>query len=384
MSSIKNSPTQMTDADAVEGQNLGELAQQSQPVDSRKADRRQALSFSFVGGVAALLAACGKYVARFDKDGSNLTNGTVRPKGDDAEGVGTNNTSGTSNTSNTGGPTDPNNSTNPVATATPGTSTNPGGLKPGTCLPVSVQTVDTSTANSGIVVDNPAVESFKLYYGKSSRLLGIKFAAGKVAVGDFIHLVAKAAQADNSGKIVATRRAQSTDVDSSNVTRMVFDTLTLMGNGWLDVVIVKASGAKSKAILNVSSVYNSKDGLEIVDMGSGLLSAAAQTKVYSDVSFGQAGSPNMANTSTILSNAKTLGPQFREGTAYSAAQDNSTWNVSSLVASATHVENIFGEDVKPANASSAGLFSTNNSFAVYLQRSGGGKTYYVRYFFFIG
>jgi len=233
-------------------------------------------------------------------------------------------------------------------------------------------------------VDAGAITSFKLYYGKSSRLLGIKFAASKLAAGDFVHLISKAAQADNFGKIVATRRVQSTDVDSAGVVRLAFDTLSLLGGLYLDVVIVRASGAKSKQTIDVSSPYNKhSDGLDIVDVGYGLVSAANQTVVYTDAKFGMSGSPNMKDTSDI-GGSKTLGPQFSEGTAYTAAQDSSTWNVSSLVSSSTYVENIYGENVKPSSAASSNLFVSNNSFAVYCKRTLATKDVYVRYFFYVG
>jgi hypothetical protein len=253
---------------------------------------------------------------------------------------------------------------------------------------VSVQVVDTSSANAGISVDAGAITSFKLYYGKSSRLLGIKFAASKLAAGDFVHLISKAAQADNFGKIVATRCVQTTDVDSGGVARLSFDTLTLLGGLFLDVVIVKSSGVKSKQTIDVSSPYNKhSDGLEIVDMGYGLVSAANQAVVYSEATFGVSGAPNMGDTSNI-GNSKPLGPQFitgpNTGTAYTAAQDSSTWNVSSLVSSSTYVENIYGENVKPTSVTSLNLFVTNNSFAVYCKRTLATKEVYVRYFFYVG
>jgi hypothetical protein len=388
MSSNKNAPVQMTDADNSQAQNLDELAGEGRPVEAARSDRRQALSFSVVGGFAALLAACGKYVARFDKDASNLANSQIGKSGSgDAGGikggggtVGTNTTTtdgsgGTTGTDGTGG-------TGTGGTGTGGTGTT--GLKPGTCLPVSVQVVDTSSANAGISVDAGAITSFKLYYGKSSRLLGIKFAASKLAAGDFVHLISKAAQADNFGKIVATRRVQSTDVDSGGVARLSFDTLTLLGGLFLDVVIVKSSGVKSKQTIDVSSPYNKhSDGLEIVDMGYGLVSAANQAVVYSEATFGVSGAPNMRDTSNI-GNSKSLGPQFNTGTAYTAAQDSSTWNVSSLVSSSTYVENIYGENVKPTSVTSSNLFVTNNSFAVYCKRTLATKEVYVRYFFYVG
>jgi hypothetical protein len=153
---------------------------------------------------------------------------------------------------------------------------------------------------------------------------------------------------------------------------------------YLDVVIVRASGAKSKQTIDVSSPYNKhSDGLEIVDVGYGLVSAANQTVVYTDSKFGMSGSPNMKDTSDI-GGSKTLGPQFSEGTAYTAAQDSSTWNVSSLVSSSTYVENIYGENVKPTSAASSNLFVTNNSFAVYCKRTLATKEVYVRYFFYVG
>jgi hypothetical protein len=342
-----------------------------------KAHRRQALNLSLAGGLAAVLAACGKYVARFDKFPTNLDGGLGKKGDGDGEGI---NKQGGGDQ----GAVDPNNPNNgdPNNPVDPNTPPKPG-LKPGTCLPVSVQIVDTSE-KAGITVDDTAVDAHQHFFGRSSRLLAIKFASGKLAQNDFVHLVGKANAADTSGKILATRRVQSTDL-SNNVAKLVFESLTLMGMTHVDVVLVRPN-SKTKKTLDLRPVRDTIDGMEVIDLAKATLSNEELVKVFDTFEFGKT-NPRMGNssngTSDIGGSKVTLGKQFQVRTAYTAATDGSTWNTADIIpTNAYRVEDIYG-DVIPAS-SHPNLFAKMNTFIVYLKKTVGNKTVLVRHFIFIG
>ena len=327
--------------------------------------RRQAINFSLLGGLAALVAACGKTVTRFDKKIRGVDDQQVRTKN-------------TQDPSNPTAPPDPSNPMNPaIDPSVPGP-----GLKPGSCLPVSVQIVDVSD-KSGITVDAAAVAAYKLYNGRTSKLLAIKLAARKIPLGGYVHLVGKAAEADTSGKILATRRVQSTDLENDQA-GLIFETLVLMGSSYIDVVLVNGE-KKSKQTIDVRpEKYHSKvSNLEVVDLAYGIIDNQTRGDLFKDLAFGGTTAPTMAGTSEP--SGVTLGNQFGNTTmAYKASNSSQKWNVAALVPSGAVVENLFGEIQSISETASSDLFVKSHSFAVYRKQSVGGKDYMVRYFFFVG
>lgn len=341
---------------------------------SARAHRRQALNLSLVGGLAAVLAACGKYVARFDKNPSNLDGRVGKQGGDDGKGV----------EPPGGGDQNPDNPGEPNNPGDPNQPPKPG-LKPGTCLPVSVQIVDTSE-KAGITVDEAAVSAHQHFFGRSSRLLAIKFASGKLAQGDFVHLVGKVNAADTSGKILATRRVQSTDM-YVQVAKLVFESLSLMGMSYVDVILVRGN-VKTKKTLDLRQVRNKIDDIDVVDLASATLNNEELVKVFDTYEFGKT-NPRMGGTSDIGNTKVTLGKQFgvvdSSGNLiapYMAATGDSTWKTEDIIPAADRVEDIYG-DVIPASSYST-LFAKMNTFIVYLKKTVGGKTVLVRHFIFIG
>jgi hypothetical protein len=333
--------------------------------------RRQALNFSILGGIAAFIAACGKNVSRFDKPrfgGGDGTGGTPEPA--------------------------PNPNPNPTSTPPPVSppvdpdSGVPGpGLKPGSCLPVSVQIVDVSP-KSGITVDAQLVSIYRIYDGRFSKLLAVKLGSGKAAVGDIVHLIGKTGKDDASGKILATRRVMSTDMSGTNA-GLIFETLVLLGSAYIDVILVKG-GVKTKQTIDVRpEMYRNKvANLPVVDLSYAITGDQPSGNLFTDFTFGGSTAPTMAGTSEP--NKVSLGQQFGTDLAYMAADNSQKWNVSALVGNAhmdagsALVENLFGEKIALGTVSASDLFIQSNSFAVYQKRTVGAKDYLVRYFFFVG
>jgi len=357
--------------------------------DAHDSLRRHALNFSLLGGIAAFLAACGKSVSKFDKRTDSI--GSKNTKDGDASGKSGSGGTGGSGSSGDGSGTGDGSGQPPDGGMDPGgDGTAPGGLKPGTCLPVSVQIVDTTpNAATGITVDNAAIASFNFYQGNSSKLLALKFASGKAAEGDFVHLVGKMGAAENSGKILATRRVLSTDI-RSGVAYVSFETLALMKATHIDVILVSTS-KNTKVKQTIEVAYKNKlDGLDVVDLCYSISTAQAMGNLFEHFQFGGANAPTMENTTTIGSPAASLGEQTGgtagsgKGALYKIANGNSTWNVTNLLGSATKVENLFGEVVAIGTATASDVFGKEHTFAAYFKRNYNGKDYYVRYFFFIG
>jgi len=249
---------------------------------------------------------------------------------------------------------------------------------------VSVQIVDTTpNAATGITVDNAAIASFNFYQGNSSKLLALKFASGKAAEGDFVHLVGKMGAAENSGKILATRRVLSTDI-RSGVAYVSFETLALMKATHIDVILVSTS-KNTKVKQTIEVAYKNKlDGLDVVDLCYSISTAQAMGNLFEHFQFGGANAPTMKDTTTIGSPAASLGQQTGTTATYKAAKGTSTWDVSNLLGSAEKVENLFGEAVALGTKTASEIFANQNTFAAYFKRQHNGKDYYVRYFFFIG
>ncbi len=357
--------------------------------DAHDSLRRHALNFSLLGGIAAFLAACGKSVSKFDKRSDFV--GSKSTKDGDALGKSGSSSTGGSGSSGDGSGTGDGSGQPPDGGMDPGGGgTAPGGLKPGTCLPVSVQIVDTTpNAATGITVDNAAIASFNFYQGNSSKLLALKFASGKAAEGDFVHLVGKMGAAENSGKILATRRVLSTDI-RSGIAYVSFETLALMKATHIDVILVSTS-KNTKVKQTIEVAYKNKlDGLDVVDLCYSISTAQAMGNLFDHFQFGGDKAPTMDGTSTIGSPAASLGEQTGgtagggKGATYKIANGNSTWNVSNLFGSEPRVENLFGESVNIGTATASNVLASEHTFAAYFKRNYNGKDYYVRYFFFIG
>ena len=350
---------------------------------SPAAQRRQALSLSLVGGMAAFLAACGKYVTRFD-DQVGRNKGLGQGPGKIGEGEG-NQKPGTS-TVGGGGAGDP-------GAGGGGGVVPPGGGGPGTpgiCINTSGAVAKTPAQI--LAVSSSGVPIYALYGNNFSALLAIKLkkSAGDgevaVAVNDVVHILAKKSATESM--LLASRRVRPADIYSNGV-GLIFESLSLsaVATTAIEILIVKgAMHYKAELSKTFSNTFMSKP---VYHMGE-LNQDAAKSAIAFGLGFGTEGeAPTLAGTSSIT-NPQSLGAILHGDGTYLAAKSESTWNVNSVVAPSgiagadRAVANIFGEIITPSGS----LFREHQSLVVYVRknRTVGGVPYdaYLRYFIYIG
>lgn len=337
---------------------------------ARTQTRRSALGLSFAGGLAAMLAACGKYVTKFDK--TKL--GTVGAVSDgDADGV---NGGG-------GGTTGPGNIPPVEATPTPTPTSTP----PPEAEPPSKFCFDTSKATKVPEADFFVAKA--LYGNKFSALLAVKVQKKKDAtpvVGDLVHILLKKSATESY--LAASRRVRSTDEYIDGI-GLVFDTLNL--NSYVGIQVLVTKGDEQYiAELPISYVdkFNNKT---VYDLSSARVSKATSDELFAlgfgrDVA-GSAAVPDMSGTSNV-GTPKELGPMHHKDGNYVAAQADSTWNLNNLIPSKTEVTNIFGQVLDVSDKLKSKLLHENQSLLVYRPRKEtiGGKAIdgYLRYFIYVG
>ena len=369
-----------------------EAATEATQTSSPAAHRRQALSLSLVGGMAAFLAACGKYVTRFDDQaGRNKGLGTGAGKIGEGEG---NAKPGTGAVGG-GGAGDPG------AGGGGGGVVPPGGGGPGTpgiCINTSGAVAKTPAQI--LAVSSSGVPIYALYGNNFSALLAIKLKKsagdGEVAVAenDVVHILAKKSATESM--LLASRRVRPADIYSNGV-GLIFESLSLsaVATTAIEILIVKGGmkeGMHYKAELSktFSNTFMSKPVYHLGELNQD----PAKSDITFDLDFGKENeAPTLAETSSI-GVPQSLGKLFYDAVndpgTYVAATNLSTWNVNSVVAPSAipegdrAVTNIFGETITPSGS----LFREHQSLVVYVRknRSVGGKTYdvYLRYFIYIG
>ena len=349
-----------------------EAATEAIETASPAAHRRQALSLSLVGGMAAFLAACGKYVTRFDDQvGRNKVSGTGPGKIGEGEGTGT--TVVPPNGGGGGGGVVP-----------------PGGGGPGTpgiCINTSGAVAKTPAQILAVSGDVPI---YALYGNNFSALLAIKLrksAVGDevaVAVNDVVHILAKKSATESM--LLASRRVRPAD-EYTNGFGLIFESLSLSAVATTAIEILIVKGAMHYKAELSKTFSNSFMGKPVYHLGE-LNQDAAKSAITFDLGFGTEGErPTLAGTSTI-STKVTLG-ELLYGGSYSAAKSDSTWDVSSVVPPTAAVTNIFGEIIPPqTDKTKSPLFREHQSLVVYVPKNKtvGGVIYdaYLRYFIYIG
>ena len=356
-----------------------EAATEAIETASPAAHRRQALSLSLVGGMAAFLAACGKYVTRFDDQAGRkkvLETGPGTKIGD-RDGTGT-----TVVPPNGGGGG--------------GGGVPPGGggpSTPGICINTSGAVAQTPA--QVLAVSSSGVPVYALYGNNFSALLAIKLkkSAGNgevsVSVGDVVHILAKKSATESM--LLASRRVRPAD-EYTNGFGLIFESLSLsaVATTALEILIVKGGmkeGMHYKAELSIS-FSNSFKGKPVYHLGElrqdESLNDKARSAIAFDLGFGTKGvAPTLANTSNITPKYEPT-DNLEYGGKYSAATIESTWNVSSVVPSTAAVTNIFGETITPSGS----LFREHQSLVVYVPKNrtvdGMDVTVHLRYFIYIG
>ena len=366
---------------SVEGSS--EAATEAIETASPAAHRRQALSLSLVGGMAAFLAACGKYVTRFD-DQAGRTKGLGQGPGKIGGGDGTG-TTVVVPTDGDGGAGGSGPGTVVPGTVVPGT----GGGTPGICINTSGAVAKTPAQVLAVSGDVPI---YALYGNNFSALLAIKLkssAVGEevaVAVNDVVHILAKKSATESM--LLASRRVRASDMNSNGV-GLIFESLSLSAVATTAIEILIVKGAMHYKAELSKSFSNSFMGKPVYHMGE-LNQDAARSAITFGLGFGTAGeAPTLAGTSSIT-DSQTLGAIVHGDGNYLAAKSSSTWNVNSVVAPSAvpagdrAVTNIFGEIIVPSSS----LFREHQSVVVYVRKNRpvGGVNYdaYLRYFIYIG
>jgi hypothetical protein len=330
---------------------------------SRVQTRRSALGLSFAGGLAAMLAACGKYVTKFDK---TRLGAKIQGEGDgEGEVVGSTAT--------------------PTPTPTPTVTPKP----PGPPEPTEKLCFDVSKATKVAEADFFVAGAKSLYGNKFSSLLAVKALEGKEwspAAGDLIHVLVKAD--DKHSYLAASRSVRNTDKYADGV-GLVFESLYLDTYVALQLVVTKGD---KQYIVEVPISYDTKHkDKPVYDLSSARVDKAKTEELFSlGFGFDVGGSkvPHMGGTSNI-GNEKALGAMLHGDGNYLAAQANSTWNLSSLIPEGTDVKNIFGQLIDVSDAAVKNkLLHENQSLLVYRPRKDtiGGKAIdgYLRYFIYVG
>lgn len=330
--------------------------------------RRSALGLSFAGGLAAMLAACGKYVTRFDRTKAVVADPSAKGNGD-GEGVDPSTKNGGDSTKSEQGPVDP-----IVSQPDPA---------PKLCFDVSKAT---KVSEAAFFV----ADAKSLYGNKFSSLLAVKALEGQEwspAVGDLVHVLVK--EDDKHSYLTASRRVRPTDKYADGI-GLVFESLYLDTYVALQLVVIKGD-KQYIAELPISYVdkFNNKT---VYDLSSARVSKATSDELFAlgfgaDVA-GSAAVPDMRGTSNV-GTPKTLGRMLHNDGNYVAAQADSTWDLNNLIPSGTEVTNIFGQvlDVSKSELKSK-LLHENQSLLVYRPRKDtiGGKAIdgYLRYFIYVG
>ena len=350
-----------------------EAATEAIETASPAAHRRQALSLSLVGGMAAFLAACGKYVTRFDDQAGRkkvLDTGPGTKKSD-------RNVTGT-----TVGP--PNGGGGP---STPGICINTSGA--GAKTPAQI-----------LAVSSSGVPIYALYGNNFSALLAIKLkkSAGdgevSVSVGDVVHILAKKSATESM--LLASRRVRPAD-EYTNGFGLIFESLSLsaVATTAIEILIVKGGmkeGIHYKAELSktFTNTFNNKPVYHLGELRQDEgLNDKARSAIAFDLGFGtMGGAPTLKGTSDIYDGSKKLGRINHNDRDYFAATSSSTWDVSNVVPSTAAVTNIFGETITLTNRTRSPLFREHQSLVVYVPKNKtvGGVIYdaYLRYFIYIG
>jgi hypothetical protein len=352
-----------------------EAATEAIETASPAAHRRQALSLSLVGGMAAFLAACGKYVTRFD-DASGRNKGLGQGPGK----IGGGDVTGT--TGDVPGTVVP-------GTVVPGTVGGGGPSTPGICINTSGAVAKTPAQ---ILAVSGGAPIYALYGNNFSALLAIKLKSSAVgdevavAVNDVVHILAKKSATESM--LLASRRVRSSDMYSNGV-GLIFESLSLSAVATTAIEILIVKGAMHYKAELSKTFSNSFMGKPVYHLGE-LNQDAAKSAITFGLGFGTEGeAPTLAGTSSIT-NPQSLGAILHGDGTYLAAKSESTWNVNSVVAPSgiagadRAVANIFGEIITPSGS----LFREHQSLVVYVRknRTVGGVPYdaYLRYFIYIG
>lgn len=337
--------------------------------------RRFALSASVMGGLAALLAACGKYTTKYEKDVKGAKD-TGNVGGVQRQGTGGSPGEGTNST-------DPNNP-NPSPTASP----TAGPVVPPGCVDTSGATPKTP---ADLLLASGGQPVYALYGNPSSALLALKFKSSgtdALAVGDRVHVLAKRT---NGSVILGTRVVAARDLYSVPAAGygLIFESLDLNGAQKIEVLVHKPAMMMTYRMeLDYSEATAFKrtlNSLPVVDLSIPRRKTPAEVTLLSAFQFGQ-NAPSMAGTSDI-GNSATLGA-MNHGGSYTAATTSATWSLGSVVNPAGNeqviVQTVFGETVTPQN----NHFLEHQSVVVYARRTrsvaNANVTAYVRYFMYIG
>lgn len=334
--------------------------------DSITPTRRSALGLSLAGGLAAMLAACGKYVTKFDKrgllDAQTSDDATSLPGSGDgtvADGGGTD-----GGASGGGGPE------NPVVVPPPS-------------APAPKFCFDTSKATKVADADFFVADAKALYGSKFSSLLAVKAQKGKAsspAVGDLVHILLKKSATESY--LAASRRVRSTDEYADGI-GLVFESLHLDTYTGIQLVVIK--GDKQYLAELPISYVSSLNGKPVYDLSLVRTDLTKSNELFG-LGFGDSGAPHMGGTSNIGNSHSITSMKLLYGGSYVAAQSDSTWDLSSLIPSGTELKNIFGQSM--ADADKTKLLHENQSLVVYRSKAGtvGGKSIdgYLRYFIYVG
>lgn len=341
----------------------------------RNSERRKALSLTMVGGLAALLAACGKYVTKYDQSAANkLKSGGPADK---LPGEGTTSSTGSGDATGDG----------PGGSGSGGPGGGVTAVVPGTCTPEkkpSVNLTPVASVNKDSVLDVvPALYGIK----SSSSLLALRFKAGEVVAGDIVHLLRKTSA--TTGELLATRRIQPVvdfDPNASSKAQLVFEALKFGGAMELEVLLMRGGMPLKRFSIGVAEADYKRtfNGSDVVDMSA----AVAGTSNLSGI-FSSGNVPKMTNTSNITSGVGSgIGTQNGTNQAYTAALSSSTWDLSALLPGTLNtdvfIRDVFDQPLNVGTVSASNLFAQTNTFVVYVKKSIGGAPKYVRYFYFIG
>lgn len=354
---------------AVETQSEG----REQITSTQDGSRRLALNAVLIGGMTSFLAACGKYVARFDKP---LESQIGKRSGD---GAGKTGGSGDATGATNSGNTDP--GLNPTPTAKPpvGDPTDPN-YDPRPCIDVTI--APEVMPGTVLKVAKPA-----MYGSSQSAILAMKFKESELSVGNHVYVFALRPADEKQGVLLATRRVQSSDVYAGDGVGVVFESLSFKGFKKLAVILVRG-GVSTRFTIDVTAPFRKSvpDGaamLQVFDLADARV-AGDNAKLFG-LEY-HLNAPRVPSSAINVSSAN-LG-NTSGGTAFLAAKSNSEWDTSALTApsgaTGVRIEDIFGEQITPSNT----MFHKHQSVVVYVKKKKniGGMDVegYLRYFFFIG
>lgn len=313
--------------------------------------RRSAIGLSIAGGFAAMLAACGKYVTKFDKRGLDST------------------TLGSGDAEEKPNPTQSAKST-PTPTATATATATPEPPKPCPRLGFDLSKATKVADTEFFVADAKA-----LYGHKFSSLLAVKLQKAKAsspAVGELVHILLKKSATESH--LAASRRVRSTDVYGDGI-GLVFESLHLENYEALQVVVAKG-GTQYVAELPIAYA-STHNGEPVYDLGM-VRTDLSKSKELFELGFGDSSAPSMFGTSNIETDSQSLGRMNHNEGNYKAATSTSTWNVNALLAG--DLKNIFGQSMTESSRNSSKLLHEHQSLVVYRKVDKG----HLRYFIYVG